>query len=381
MRYQSASTKIADPFRAGAELGEKLAALHPDVVLVFCTVHYLDAIGDLAAGLQDVLGEDVVLCGGTGDGIYETGGVASHGVSALAINSEGESRWKAVLVRGVQADSAQAAEQATRQVRAALDAPITMAFALADGLKADGARMVEGLRRAMSAPWFGGLAADDRQFARSMVFVGTEAAEDALMVLAATGRVPFRINAASGWKPVGDVGRVTRTEGPVVHEIDGRPAETFLREQTGKTMGGMELAVLPLAEYTGDDGQFVLRSCSHFEPSGSVTLFGRVNEGSQVRVCHAALEEILGGVDTALADVRDDGFEPAAAVIISCAGRKWLLAQSGQEEVDRTIAELGPLPLVGIPSYGEISPFRSKGGAYSSAIFHNVTFVFCVLGR
>ncbi len=382
MKYQSASTKVADSYRAGAELGEKLAGLAPEAVLVFCTIHYIDAIQDLVAGLQDVLGEDVLICGGTGDGIYETGGVASHGVSALAIHTEGQSQWKAVLVRGVKADSAKAAEEATRRVQAELNAPITMAFALADGLKADGARMVDGLRQAMNAPCFGGLAADDRQFARSITFLGTEAAEDALMVLAASGRVPFKINAASGWKPVGDVGRVTRTEGPVLHEIDGRPAEAFLREQTGKTMGGMELAVLPLAEYTSsDDTQFVLRSCSHFEQNGPVTLFGRVNEGSRVRVCHAALEEILGGVETALSGVRDNGFEPAAAVIISCAGRKWLLAESGQEEVDRTIAELGALPLIGIPSYGEISPFRSKEGEYSSAMFHNVTFVICVLGR
>jgi hypothetical protein len=382
MKYQSASTKIADPYRAGMDLGKKLAGLAPETILVFCTVHYIDSIGDLIVGIREILGEDVLICGGTSDGIYETGGVANHGASALGIHTEGQSHWRAALARGVKADSAKAAEEAAREAQVELDAPITVAFALADGLKADGSLLVEGLRRAINAPFFGGLASDDRRFKRSVIFLENEVAEDAVMVLAASGRVPFRMNAASGWKPVGDVGVVTRTEGAVLQEIDGQPAEKFLRDQTGKTMGGMELAVLPIAEYTSkDDSQFVLRSCSHIEQNGPVTIFGRVSLGSRIRVCHASMEEILGGVETSLSGLKENGFEPAAAVIISCAGRKWLLAESGQEEVDRTIKELGALPLIGIPSYGEISPFRSKEGVYSSAMFHNVTFVVCVLGR
>jgi hypothetical protein len=381
MKYRSSSTMVTDPYRAGAELGEKLADLFPETVLVFCTIHYFESIADLVAGLRDVLGEKVLICGGTGDGIYETHGAANHGVTALAINSEGQSQWRAALVRGVKADSEKAAMEAFGLAQAKLDAPVTLAFTLADGLKADGCRMVEGLRKATKTPCFGGLTADDRHFNRSIIFVNDEAAEDAVMVLAACGKVAFRINAASGWKPVGDIGRVTRTEGVVVHEINGHPAEQFLREQTGKTMGGMELVVLPIAEYTSsDNSQFVLRSCSHIEQNGPVTLFGRVSEGSRVQVCHAAIEEILGGVEAALVGIDDDGFIPAAAIIISCAGRKWLLPESGLEEVHRTVQKLGSIPLIGFPSYGEISPFRSKEGVYSSAMFHNVTFVICVLG-
>ena len=147
-------------------------------------------------------------------------------------------------------------------------------------------------------------------------------------------------------------------------------------------MGGMEVATLPFAQYTSqDENEFVLRSSSHIEQNGPVTLFGRIPVGSRVRVCHASHEDILGGVDSALSGVKESGFEPGAAIVISCAGRKWLLPESGQEEVDRTVKELGKLPLIGFPSYGEISPLRSASGEYSSALFHNLTFVVCVLGR
>jgi hypothetical protein len=382
MRYSSARTKTADPYRAGVDLGQKLEPSAPEVVLVFCTIHYVDAIRDLSTGIRDVLGDKVLVCGGTGDGTYETGGVANHGASALGIDTEGESQWRAKLFRGVHADSAGVAEQAVKQMRDELGAPISLAFILADGLNADGAWLVAGLRKALNAPCFGGLTADDRQFDRSAVFVGDEEAEDALMLLAASGRVPIWLNCASGWKPVGEIGRVTRVEGAVLHEIDGFPAEKFLREQTGKTMGGMELAVLPIAEYVDDDDtHFALRSCSHLDASGAVTLFGRVMLGSRVRVCHASMEEIVGGVETALVGAKNSGFEPAAAIIISCAGRKWLLAEDGQEEVNRTLTTLGTIPLIGMPSFGEICPFRPEGGAHCPVMFHNVTFVAGVLGR
>jgi len=382
MNYRSASTKVADPYRAGVDLGTKLESLRPQTILVFCTIHYVDAIHDLIAGIRDVLSNDVLICGGTGDGIYETAGVAAHGVSALGIYADSQSQWKAVLVRGVHADSAGVAEEAARQVCAELGQPVKVAFALADGLHADGGRLVEGLRLGIHAPCFGGLTADDRRFIRTISFLGDETAEDSLLLLAASGRVPFRMNAASGWMPIGEVGRATRTEGAILQEIDNRPAALFLREQNGKTIGGMELAIVPIAQYLNEhDCQFVLRSCSKISPGGAVSLFGEILQGSRVQVCHASLDEILAGVNTAVSGLKGDGFEPAAAIIISCAGRKWLFAESGQEEVDRTIGELGTLPLIGIPSYGEICPFRLIDGSYSSTMFHNATFAICVLGQ
>ena len=71
----------------------------------------------------------------------------------------------------------------------------------------------------------------------------------------------------------------------------------------------------------------------------------------------------------------------AAAVVISCAGRKWLLEDRGEEEVEQVLAALGQrIPLVGFPSFGEIGPFRKPDGAYTETFFHNVTFVICSIG-
>jgi hypothetical protein len=75
------------------------------------------------------------------------------------------------------------------------------------------------------------------------------------------------------------------------------------------------------------------------------------------------------------------GFTPSAAIIVSCAGRKWLLADRGEKELAAFFDNLGySVPLIGFPSFGEISPFRLGTGAYTTVNFHNGTFVVCLLG-
>jgi hypothetical protein len=38
------------------------------------------------------------------------------------------------------------------------------------------------------------------------------------------------------------------------------------------------------------------------------------------------------------------------------------------------------IPLIGLPSFGEIGPFRNEAGEYTPTFFHNVTFVVCLFG-
>jgi hypothetical protein len=181
---------------------------------------------------------------------------------------------------------------------------------------------------------------------------------------------------------MGAAGQVTDVEGTRLKMIDGRPASEFIREQIGKNCSETDLGLMPLAEYRASNADdFVLRTPSAADPlTGELTLFGRIEEGSVVRVCHASLENILCGVEEALEGVRDSEFEPGGVLLVSCAGRKWLLPESGREEVERVLRKLGNLPLAGIPSFGEIGPFRLNRGGYSTVLFHNVTFVVCALG-
>ena len=384
MRCKSVSTVNTDAYRAGNEIGASLREISPEVIFLFASISYEPDFPDFFNGLYDSLGSsEVLVFGGTGDGIYETSLTANYGVCALGMNSEGKCHWSVAVEKGVEKDSFQAASICAQKALAEAGGQVKIAFLLADGIKADGSKIVSGAGSVIPVPFFGGLTGDDRKFTESRIFVNGEALEDAVAILTSTGDLMISMNADSGWTPVGESGIVEDCHCSTILRISGVSAQSFMKEQCGKPLGETEIGVIPLAVYRHvDDAHFSLRSVSHLDAaSGAVTTFGSIEQGTPIRVCMATREEVLGGVKKAMAGVIRDGFVPAAAIVISCAGRKWLLEDYGNAEVDEIFTALGrKIPLIGFPSFGEISPFRNPDGTYTGTSFHNVTIAICLIG-
>lgn len=384
MRCQSVSTVNTDAYRAGSEIGISLRGISPEAVILFASISYEPEFPDLFAGLYDGLGSsDTLVFGGTGDGIYETSLTANYGACALGINSGGKCRWSVSVEKGVAKDSFAAAHSCALKALGEAGEEVRLAFLLADGVKADGSKIVAGAGSVLKVPFFGGLTGDDRRFIKSRMLVNGEVMEDAVAILTVSGDLRFSLNADSGWTPVGTFGKVEDCEGSRINRISGMSAQSFMKEQLGKPLGETELGVIPLAIYQPDGSRhFSLRSSSHVDSaSGAITTFGSIEKNASVRVCTATRKEVLSGVRKAMAGAYDESFSPEAAIVISCAGRKWVLEDRGDEEVAEVFTALGKkVPLAGIPSFGEISPFRTTDGIYTGTFFHNVTFVICLIG-
>lgn len=386
MEYLSAISTSTDPYRAGTEIGEALAPIAPEVVLLFSSITYKPDLSDLFGGLADALDDPRVLVfGGTGDGTYETTKAANYAVAGLAMSSGGRVSWAAAVERGVRTGSAAAAATCTRRALAALEGAPDFCMVIADGSTADGAAIVEGVRSKVSLPIMGGLAGDDRKFLRSKVFLNGAEYEDAVAVLLGRGPITYAVNSASGWRPQGQPGVVVEAEGKSILNIDGVSPREFMTAQLGKPLGGIDVGVVSLAAYQeGSDGPYFLRGIrSVDEATGHLTAFGSIREGACVRVCAATREEVLQAVSQAVRGLLEEGlgFEPRAAVVLTCAGRKWLLEDRGEKELHVLFDALGlRVPLVGFPGFGEIGPYRRPGGGYTDSYFHNETFVLCLLG-
>lgn len=386
MRFVSSKSILTDPYRAGLQIGSELAPIVPEVILLFTSMSYAPDFSAFFEALYDALGtESAIIFGGTGDGIYETTGAENYGVSALGITSDGQVSWSVAIERGVQADSYYAARTCAARALAACPGTAAFRMVLADGAKADGHAIVTGVADVLSGPFFGGLTGDDRKFTGSKVFVNGTEYEDAVAILTGGGGPDFAINAASGWTPIGGEGIVDDNHGCEIRTISGLAAQEFMARELGTPLGESDLGIVPLAAYQSrSSDHFCLRTPSHLHAeSGAVTTFGRVERGTVVRVCNASRDDIITGVADAMGSLSPEslGFTPAAAVIISCAGRKWLLADRGEKELSAFFTQLGrSIPLIGFPSFGEISPFRHDDGTYTTVSFHNATFVVCLLG-
>ena len=118
--------------------------------------------------------------------------------------------------------------------------------------------------------------------------------------------------------------------------------------------------MFPLVLRTADGMQGLGRSVTGIdEEAQSVTFAGEMPEGAYARLVLASHERMLEGAAAAAAAARAalGADEPDLALLVSCAGRKRVLDQRVEEEVEDVREVLGARPvLAGFYSYGEIAP-------------------------
>ncbi|MDD2542561.1 MAG: FIST N-terminal domain-containing protein [Desulfuromonadaceae bacterium] len=384
MYYKSVSTTLTDPYRAGCEIGESLKDTLPEVILLFASIIFEDGFGAFFEGLYDSLeSKDVIVFGGTGDGVYETSLTAHYGVCALGISSNGHIRWSVATEPSVGSDSYNRAKRCANTALEQLGENAEWAFVLADGLTADGTGVVAGVSEILSFPFIGGMTGDDRKFTRSRILYNNREIEDGVAILLATSGMPFITNSASGFVPIGTQGIVEDSQGKTIQRISGQTSLAFIKEQVGKSIAEADLGILALATYVDVTSErFIMRASFRFDMlTGAITTFGSIPTGATIRVSGAGREQLLHAVKNCVESVMLTGFIPAAAIITSCAGRKWELDSCGEEEVQAIQDAIGHnIPLIGFPSFGEIGPFLKEDGTYTESFFHNATIAICLLG-
>ncbi len=381
LKFKSFSTTTVDSYEAGIEMGEALKEIQPEVILLFASIYY--DFTELFEAIYSSLGtEDVIIFGGTGDGVYETERVVNNGVAALAINGGKKIGWSMAIRTDANLDPFYSAQECAREVLSQSKSPINLAFVFADK-SCDGVKIVEGVGDVLNVPFIGGLTGDDWQFKKGFIFCNGQLYENAVGILGMSGAFSFAINTASGWKPMGKSGIVEESHDNIVGYIDGKTAFNFLEEQFGIPVSEASLGVFPLAVYESEQSdRFFLRTSDKiFMASGEVSYFGSIKIGTTVRVCNATNDDVVAGVNDAITGIGTLSFEPACAIVISCGARKWMLGERVKEETSRLFDVLGKkLPLVGFPSFGEMGPIHCENGSYTPVFFHNVSYVALLLG-
>jgi hypothetical protein len=242
-------------------------------------------------------------------------------------------------------------------------------------------RVVAGLRAELGddVPVLGGVSSstfDDPGGAYQ--FCNDRAVHDGVPVLVFSGELAFSFGVDNGWRPVGKPGRVTRSAGGVVHEIDDRPAVEFYERYLGEGAG--PTPANPLAVFEEGAGDFYLRAAAaHDDETGSIIVFGGPPENATVQLAVAMTDEIFDGTRSAVRKAVERfpaGSSPEAALIFSCMVRKAVLGSKIGSEAEIARDELGStLPMCGFYSYGEIAPIES-----GTTQFHNETIVAVLLG-
>lgn len=241
---------------------------------------------------------------------------------------------------------------------------------LSDGLAVNGSELVRGLNSVLpsSVVITGGLAADGDRFGATWVLDEGRPATGIMRGVGLYGDA-LRMGHGSmgGWDIFGPERTVTRARANVLYELDGRPALDLYKSYLGELSGGLPatgllfpLAIRP-AGARPDDASLVRTILAVDEADQSMTFAGDMPEGARAQLMRANVDRLIeGAADAALMVDRGAGAGPTLALGISCVGRRLVLGERTQEEIEAAVECLPDgVQQIGFYSYGEISPHAS----------------------
>ena len=264
--------------------------------------------------------------------------------------------------------------------------PLAHVLVLSDGLKVNGSDLVRGLMKHLpeGITVTGGLAGDGARFNQTLVCWDDVPQSDTIAVLGLYGsRLRVGCGSLGGWDSFGPERLITRSDRNVLFELDGQSALGLYKKYLGENAAGLPATGLlyPLSLRTKAGDTAVVRTIlSVDESEQSMTFAGDVPEGAYARLMKANFDRLIdGAVGAAKTSYQAVGSSaPDLALLISCVGRKLLLKQRIEEEVEGVRDILGKsTTLTGFYSYGEISPFTPG----AKCELHNQTMTITTLSE
>jgi hypothetical protein len=254
----------------------------------------------------------------------------------------------------------------------------------ADGIHVNGSELVRGISAELprGIPITGGLAGDGQQFRQTWV-IGGNSPRCGVAALGFYGKtLHFGHGSKGGWDIFGPERLVTRSHGNVLYELDDRPALALYKEYLGHRASGLPATALlfPLA-LRNQDGTKIVRTVTGIdEDRQSMTFAGDIPRGSIAQLMKANFDRLIDGAGDAALQTASQ-WEPGApvlAIAISCVGRRMVLGERCEEELE-AVREVLPAAagMIGFYSYGEISPHVAGGGCE----LHNQTMTLTTISE
>ena len=237
-----------------------------------------------------------------------------------------------------------------------------------DGLFVNGTTLVKGLLSELpkDVSVTGGLVGDGARFKETLVGLDTPPEQKKLVCVGFYGpHIKIGYGSLGGWDSFGVSRTITKANGNVLYELDDKPALTLYKEYLGELAKDLPASGLlfPLSlkikTDMGEEVEVVRTILAVDEKAQSMTFAGDMPEGVVARFMKANFDRLVDGASGAAGMSIESLGEGKAelAILVSCIGRKLVLKERIEEEIEAVRAKVGPqAAIVGFYSYGEISP-------------------------
>ena len=237
-------------------------------------------------------------------------------------------------------------------------------FVLSDGLNVNGSELVRGINKAAkNIEVTGGMAGDGGRFQETYVISNDIAKQNQITIIGFYGDdLVISSGCFGGWSEFGAQRVITKSIGNVVYEIDNEPALDLYKKYLGDYAADLPNSGLrfPLSiRENSEDTEKIRTLLAIDEEAKSITFAGDVPQGYSAKLMKHNIDELIHGAGRAADEIIQANDKSALGLVVSCVGRKIVLGQLVDEELEEIGNILGDnVNLVGFYSYGEIAPFE-----------------------
>ena len=255
-------------------------------------------------------------------------------------------------------------------------------FVLSEGSTVNGTALVEGMIEKLGTKITitGGLAGDGAAFQKTIV--GYNEAPQAFEVVAVGfygDDLTVGYGSFGGWDTFGAERQVTKSAGNILYELDDKPALDLYKLYLGDKAAELPASALlfPLCIIDAEGNSLVRTILTINEEEKSMVFAGDIPQGCKVKLMKSNHNKLIEGAGNAASNSLDIlGKEASLGLLVSCVGRKLVLKQRVEEEIEAVRDILGEqASLMGFYSYGELAPTNEDTPCY----LHNQTMTVTLL--
>jgi len=239
-------------------------------------------------------------------------------------------------------------------------------------------------------PIVGAGTCDDFHFQNTFQIFNDQTLHHSAIGIILGGHMQIGIGARHGWKPLGKPRTITKAEGNLIKEIEGKKASNLYYEYFGEEAKNMTMSKLgtlailyPLGIYIEGNEEFLLRNAVNILDDGSIVCQGDVSAGSQVHLMIGNKASCKQAAYDAALEAQKNllGKLPNIIIVIESMARLKLLGRTAFEEVSAIREVFGPnIPVIGLYSNGEICPMKTAEETFKRPLIQNGTIVVLALG-
>lgn len=258
-------------------------------------------------------------------------------------------------------------------------------FVLSEGSFVNGSSLINGLENNIDSKISitGGMCGDDARFEKTLASYKEDPKEGEVILIGFYGdSLDISYSSFGGWIPFGPERVITKAEGNILYEIDGQPALDLYKKYLGEKSNELPQASLLYPLNVTPDGKKepVVRTILNINNDDqSMILAGDAPVNSKVQLMMASVDGIAQGAHTAAKiAMATRSSKPELALLVSCIGRKLVMNQRVEEEVEQVREVIGErVPMAGFYSYGEMAPFNGS----TSCELHNQTMTLTLISE